>query len=326
MNAALAGFSDHHSVRIQSGASRRVSLSPLDVLRGGDLAEEHVLPLTSILPGQPGALRIVVAYGNLTGTARRLLIITAVIAGLVLAGRVIVMRSMLDNYVSKPLHAYSQLALQAAAGEVSRLPADGHDELSQLGRAINGMADALAYDATVDALTGLYNLRHLSSNLEVLLAGAAAAGRPLSLIVGDLDNLKPVNDAYGHQAGDTVLKAVSSAISSWAGRRYTCWRLGGDEFVVALPNTDEREASVQAARLRRAIGDLRVPVGEAEVRPAMSVGLAAYPVDGSSAGALLGIADRRMYTAKTLNGEGRESPTGRSLNGESQEPSAATAA
>jgi two-component system cell cycle response regulator len=162
------------------------------------------------------------------------------------------------------------------------------------------MADALEFRATVDALTGLYNLRHLSSHLEALIADANTNGRPLSIIAGDLDNLKPVNDTYGHQAGDQVLIAVSKAILDWARPEFTCWRLGGDEFLIALPDTDEEAGILHAIALRRAIGSLSIPISDDYIRPTMSVGVASFPHDEVSAGALIGIADRRMYAAKAL--------------------------
>jgi diguanylate cyclase (GGDEF)-like protein len=180
------------------------------------------------------------------------------------------------------------------------MPARGSDELSQLGRAVNGMADALEHQATVDVLTGLHNLRHLSSSLEAMITSASLQHTPLSVLVCDLNDLKPVNDTYGHQAGDAVLKHVANAIAAFAaGESASCWRLGGDEFVLALPNTGESEGIIRAARLQKTIGELIVPLGDKIVRPSISVGVAAFPEDETSAGALLGIADRRMYEAKS---------------------------
>jgi diguanylate cyclase (GGDEF)-like protein len=167
------------------------------------------------------------------------------------------------------------------------------------------MADALEHQATVDALTGLYNLRHLSSHLEALIHEARLARKHLSVIFGDLDNLKPVNDTYGHEAGDRVLQAVGNAIRNWAGKSFICWRLGGDEFVVALPGIGEDEAEGQAAYLRKVVSSLLVPVADTHVRPSISVGISSFPEDGSSAGTLLGIADRRMYSVKTTRAEER---------------------
>ncbi|HEX5368856.1 MAG TPA: GGDEF domain-containing protein, partial [Dehalococcoidia bacterium] len=160
------------------------------------------------------------------------------------------------------------------------------------------MADALGYQATVDPLTGLYNLRHLTSRLENLMDEAKLNRGPLALIVCDLDNLKPINDTYGHQAGDLLLQAISREMQNWALAGYICWRTGGDEFAAALPGANAETAVAEAMRLGNAIDSLAITLPDAIVRTSVSVGLALYPGDGDNVGSLLGTADRRMYEAK----------------------------
>ncbi|MPZ49149.1 MAG: diguanylate cyclase [Dehalococcoidia bacterium] len=306
LSAALAGETRSRSIRISDVNHQPAEASPWRVLWGQRFGEEYAVPLSALIPDQPGAAHIVVTYPDLTTGARILVYRSVLAADLIIIALLIGAWLLLRHFVSTPLRSYSGLAMRIAVGEQVRMPAGGaNDELGQLARAVNGMADALEYQATVDALTGLYNLRHLSSHLEALIVEAELDRKPLSVIFGDLDSLKPVNDTYGHEAGDSVLRAVGDAIHEWAGNKYTCWRLGGDEFVVALPDTGEDEALIQAAHLGKVVSSLLVPVQGTHARPSISLGISTYPEDGSSAGTLLGIADRRMYATKAMRGEER---------------------
>ena len=274
------------------------AVSPLGVIRGQAFGEERIVPLSALFFKEPGYLRVLTLYPDLTSQAHDLIQKALLAAAVSIIAILLAMWPCLQYFVSGSLRRYSQLAMRIAVGDSVRMPAEGAGELGELGRAVNSMADALEHQATVDALTGLFNLRHLSSHLEALISEAFAKNWPLSVIFCDLDGLKIVNDTYGHLAGDRVLRAVSNAIRNWSDRGFTCWRLGGDEFVIALPNISEEEGLVLAANLRKVIGNLAVPVTDTLIRPSISVGLATYPTDGASAGALLGIADRHMYTAK----------------------------
>jgi diguanylate cyclase (GGDEF)-like protein len=293
------------TLRFEDGRVYPDSITAWDVIRGGVFGEEHIIAVPALFPDRPGYLRIVALYPDLSADARDIATDAAFAALFSLTLILTLMWPFLRHFVSRPLLGYSNLAMKIAVGERVRMPAEGAGELGELGRAVNSMADALQHQATVDALTGLFNLRHLSSNLEALISEVAAQSRPLSVIVGDLDNLKQVNDAYGHQAGDRVLRAVSDAIRVWAGPNYTCWRLGGDEFVVALPNVDSAESLVLASNLHKIVGALTVPVSDTFARPSISVGVASFPADETTGGALLGIADRRMYAAKASQAQER---------------------
>jgi len=292
------------TIRFEDSGFRLEGLSPRDIIAGGHFGEEHVIPLSRIVPGQGGAIRVIADYPHLTDAARTLVYRSVIAADLIIIVLLIGVWLLLRRFVSNPLRHYSSLAMRIAVGEAVRMPVNGgQDEFSQLARAVNGMADALEYQSTVDALTGLYNLRHLSSHMEALIAEAKQTGQPLAVIFGDLDNLKPVNDTHGHEAGDLVLRAVGGAIHRWAGSGYTAWRLGGDEFVVALPNTSEAEALILSETLREAVACLSIPVEAGQVIPSISLGISSFPEDGASAGALLGVADKRMYRFKALGAE-----------------------
>jgi diguanylate cyclase (GGDEF)-like protein len=206
---------------------------------------------------------------------------------------------LLRRFVARPLIEYSATARRIAAGEPLRLPDGGSNELGQLGQAINGMADILRHQSSIDALTGLYNQGHLASRLEALLEEARERKESLTIIVCDLDNLKPVNDTYGHHIGDLLLKTVARHLTKWAGVECTCWRTGGDEFAAAIPGTDPETTKAKAAELEKTINALHLTVqGGDFIRVSLSIGSATYPEDGITGAALLNLADMRMYAEK----------------------------
>jgi diguanylate cyclase (GGDEF)-like protein len=191
------------------------------------------------------------------------------------------------------------MAGRIAAGEPIRMPDIGNNELGQLGQAINGMADILRHQASIDMLTGLYNLRHLTDRLEDLLVEARERGEPLALLVCDLDNLKPVNDTHGHHVGDLLLRAVARELLAWCNVAYTCWRTGGDEFAAVIPGADLERARREVDALQQAINGRTIPVPGGQIPISLSIGIATYPADGTTGSALMEVADQRMYESKS---------------------------
>src|SRR5204863_10115409 len=107
--------------------------------------------------------------------------------------------------------------------------------------------------AITDALTSLYNRRYMESHLGTLVEEAAARGKPLSLLILDVDYFKSINDGFGHDAGDDVLREFAMRVrKSIRGIDLAC-RYGGEEFVVVMPETDLGVAGMVAERIRRAI-------------------------------------------------------------------------
>ena len=114
--------------------------------------------------------------------------------------------------------------------------------------------------AITDALTGLYNRRYMESHLGTLVEQAAARGKPLTVLVLDIDYFKSINDTYGHDAGDDVLREFAIRIKkSIRGIDLAC-RYGGEEFVVVMPETDMAVATMVAERLRRRIASEPFPI------------------------------------------------------------------
>jgi diguanylate cyclase (GGDEF)-like protein len=153
--------------------------------------------------------------------------------------------------------------------------------------------------AMTDALTGLFNRRKLDDALELELERVRRYGRSLSTIMIDLDNLKHINDAYGHAAGDQVLKQVADVIQSQVRRIDTPVRYGGDEFLILLPEANLKEATILAERIAARCQDLRV--GDHFV--SFSLGVVEWGPGISSTEDLLLEADQALYEAKQAGGK-----------------------
>lgn len=148
-----------------------------------------------------------------------------------------------------------------------------------------------------DPLTGLLNRRTLDDALGRMAAFAQRSGHPLSLLMLDLDHFKRVNDTHGHEAGDQVLRAFAGVLSGSLRASDMAVRYGGEEFLAVLPDTGTDAALGVAEKLRRAVENLAIPVGDAVVRPTVSIGVATLK-PGESGEALIGRADQALYRAK----------------------------
>jgi two-component system cell cycle response regulator len=154
--------------------------------------------------------------------------------------------------------------------------------------------------AITDALTGLHNRRYMETHLASLVEQAHARGKPLTVLVLDIDFFKAVNDTHGHDAGDDVLREFAVRLKkSIRGIDLAC-RLGGEEFVVVMPDTDMAVATMVAERLRRRIAADAFPIhkGERKVAVTISIGLAALAGPDDGAASVLKRADQALYKAK----------------------------
>jgi len=150
-----------------------------------------------------------------------------------------------------------------------------------------------------DPLTNLYHHRYLKTRLDEELARARNDETELSLLMLDLDDFKQVNDSYGHLAGDEALRMLTAVLHATCRSVDVIGRYGGDEFMVILPATPPDRALVIGARIRDAVGDrqLRLP-GGTSVPLRASIGLASYPIDGTTAAELIAKADAGLYQSK----------------------------
>jgi diguanylate cyclase (GGDEF)-like protein len=152
--------------------------------------------------------------------------------------------------------------------------------------------------ATVDGLTSLYNRRHFESLARVEWGRFQRYGRPLSLLVLDVDHFKSINDRFGHDAGDLVLKAIANDCSSMRRETDIIARLGGEEFVLLLPETDEAAAEIVAERLRSQIDNHSNILRGNEMRLSVSIGVAGATLNMPTFEVMLKRADEAMYEAK----------------------------
>ena len=167
---------------------------------------------------------------------------------------------------------------------------------SSVGREQRRARDAAIRLSTIDSLTGLYNRTFFFSALEREIARGDRSGRAFCLVMLDLDDLKAINDRFGHVAGDQVLRAVSDIVRSGVRKIDVAARYGGDEFVALLPETDPTGGWVLAEKVRLMVAEQGMP--GVDPGPTVSVGVVSYPADGRSADALLVSADRAMYASK----------------------------
>ncbi len=154
--------------------------------------------------------------------------------------------------------------------------------------------------AITDALTGLHNRRYMESHLGTLVEQAAARGKPLAVLVLDIDHFNAINETYGHDAGDDVLREFALRIRrSIRGIDLAC-RYGGEEFVIVMPETDMAVATMVAERLRRRIASepFAIQRGARSIEVTISIGIAAIGREGDNAADILKRADQALYRAK----------------------------
>ena len=149
-----------------------------------------------------------------------------------------------------------------------------------------------------DELTGLYNMRGFTIMVDRLFGHAVRYNRPASMLMIDSDNLKAVNDAHGHEAGNRLLKMVAKCIETELRHTDVLARYGGDEFVALLPETPADLAIEVAKRILKAVATAPLEFEGTRIETSVSIGLACYPEDGRSIDTVQAHADRAMYIAK----------------------------
>lgn len=152
--------------------------------------------------------------------------------------------------------------------------------------------------ATTDGLTGLNNHRRFQELFSAGLANASRYGRPLSVLLGDVDHFKSVNDTYGHPIGDKVLRGVADMLAEEAREPDVAARYGGEEFAVILPETDTEGARVIAERIRARIEAHTFQTELGPLKVTISIGVATFPDHGDEKQVLIDRVDRALYAAK----------------------------
>jgi len=195
-----------------------------------------------------------------------------------------------DDYLTKPFHA-DELLARAQVGQ----------RIISLQRQIEAKNRLLEELALTDALTGLPNRRAVEEWSCRQISGAKRHGYSLWVALADLDNFKHVNDAFGHEAGDGVLKKFAEILKSNTRLSNMCGRIGGEEFLIVLTHADANQARVVVDRIRQTLHEHVFAFGDQCINVTASFG-----ISGSSGklvpdfSTLLNQADRALYSAKNL--------------------------
>ncbi|MCR1317978.1 diguanylate cyclase [Enterobacter soli] len=162
------------------------------------------------------------------------------------------------------------------------------------------LRDALLEKALFDPLTGLRNRHHLEDTLRTQMAQAMRNHEPISCLMIDIDHFKSINDRFGHEAGDQVIKSVASIVQRAVHDSGLAFRYGGEEFLAILSGANEDAAQACATDIFNSVHDLSLRYGLSEIGPVdVSIGIASYPQHAQS-DSLLRAADVALYRAKEL--------------------------
>lgn len=153
--------------------------------------------------------------------------------------------------------------------------------------------------AITDGLTGLYNRHYLNAHLDNMVRQSINNNKPLSLMIMDMDHFKQVNDTYGHDTGDAVLKQLAEIIIKTVRSADLAARFGGEEFVVLMPETDKNQAKDAAERIRKIVENTEFKLSTGQTfKKTISIGVAFLDEMGDSGQGLLKRADEALYKAK----------------------------
>ena len=193
-----------------------------------------------------------------------------------------------DDYITKPINFAE---LEARVKSLLRIKAL-QEELERANAKLLRMSQT-------DGLTGVDNRRHAEERLTEMFEHATRLAEPMAVVMCDVDHFKRVNDTYGHQAGDTVLRQVAEILRDSAREIDRVGRYGGEEFIVLLPASNVRDAMAFAERVRRAVAEREFTYEGGSLRCTLSAGVAAWPhPDVRHQEALVKAADDALYVAK----------------------------
>lgn len=178
-----------------------------------------------------------------------------------------------------------------------RSQAKEQGKLREMTQTLSARSDSLEHAALTDGLTGMQNRRYFDDALKEYLEEFRRIGKPVGLMVLDLDHFKNVNDTHGHDVGDEVLRRVSQCLKDFTRYHDVAARVGGEEFAVVAPNMDLDLLKKLAERIRKAVADLTIESGNIRLKVTSSFGLALW--DGrETAEAFYKRADKMLYVAK----------------------------
>src|SRR5262245_1862662 len=213
---------------------------------------------------------------------------------------------LLSLFIVRPLNRLTQAASRVAGGDHDiGLPVTGGGEVGYLTQVFNNMVVRLRESrvelerlSVTDPLTGLYNRLRMMEVLENEIRRSRRMRHPFSVLMADLDLFKKYNDAYGHPAGDAVLKRIGAIMRETSRDVDFVARYGGEEFLLMMPETRIDGAFEVAERIRKRIESAELSAGTITV----SLGVAAFPAHGDEAEAVIAAADAALYKAKHAGG------------------------
>ena len=195
--------------------------------------------------------------------------------------------------------------VRAVAFDYIKTPVDNQELVVRVKNMlkIRELREKLKTLATTDELTGLHNRKYLLERMDQEISRAKRYGNALSLLLFDLDFFKVVNDIYGYEWGDVLLKSIADKLKGLIRKEDILTRYGDEEFVVVLPNTSEHNAFLFAERFRKYIEKMEfIPAGEEERHPiTISGGIATYPClpdTEEDANTIIRYAEHALYNAK----------------------------
>ena len=195
--------------------------------------------------------------------------------------------------------------VRAVAFDYVKTPVDNQELVVRVKNMlkIKELRDKLKTLSTTDELTGLHNRRYLLERMEQEISRAKRYSTPLSLLLFDLDFFKVVNDIYGYEWGDVLLRSIADKLKQLIRKEDIITRYGDEEFIVVLPNTSEDNAFLFAERFRKDIEKMEfIPAGEEERHPiTISGGIATFPClpdTEEDANKIIRYAEHALYNAK----------------------------
>jgi diguanylate cyclase (GGDEF)-like protein len=197
-----------------------------------------------------------------------------------------------DDYQTKPVDLEELEARLVSAGRVLAV----HRKLAESNSKLRRDSQASFRVARLDPLTKIANRLQMAEDLETIWSQSARYGRHYSAAICDIDWFKKYNDAFGHLAGDDVLRRVAAAIRCALRQSDSLYRYGGEEFLVVLPEQSAEDARLAMDRVRRAVEELGIQTDDGRVT--ISVGVAELGSADTTLDAWIGRADRALYAAK----------------------------
>ncbi|QTN29247.1 GGDEF domain-containing protein [Rhodoferax sp. AJA081-3] len=303
-----------YRVLLGAGEYAHDSVAPPELQRDAmpivinDKVEAYIAPQGVLAPGKQdieylAAMREALLYGAAAATALALglglLLGTGLSAALrQLTGAVKAMRGgALRQKVEVDGGGGEIATLATAFNQMSEELAQSHEALQQSNKTILEQATQLKEMSIRDALTDLYNRRHFDEQAQQLFEQSVRHGHPMTVVMGDIDFFKRINDTYSHATGDVVLKQIAEILRTHMRISDVVARYGGEEFVILLPETPLPQAAALCDKLRQVIESFPWTNVHPELRVTMSMGLCA-DVAAGTVHAMLSKADGLLYRAK----------------------------